>query len=51
MTRFWAELLKRFGEIAVEVDSSGLAGDDQWLMVDPAIVPERRGSVAATVGT
>ena len=51
MPRFGAELLKRLVEVAVEVNSSRLAGDDQWLMVDPALVPELRGPVAATVDT
>ena len=49
--RFRAQFLERFVEIAVEVDPSGLAGDDDRLVVDPAIVPERRGPIAATVDT
>lgn len=51
MTRLRGEFLERFVEVAVEVDSGGLANDDQWRLVNTAIVPERRCPIGATVDT
>ena len=51
VARLGTELVESLVEVTIEVGPGGFSGDDDGFPVDSLIVPQRRGSGAATVDT